>query len=347
MGRRHALAWALLLSGLAHLAGLVGPFKLDLTPLPAIEVPIEASLESAPVVTESRPKARPREAQDRPLPVEPFAPQSSDRSEVARPVVPESPPPASESPPGEPVQVPEGGPPAPVAEGVSPAVVPAEAGLRTLPEHLTLRYSAQFGDGDDGFVAGEAVYVWQTSAGRYTLTSRLQATGLAAMFMSGAIEQTSEGELAATGLRPRRYLLERKAGRRDIAHFDWEAGQLYFGNGKQAVLSGQAQDLLSFPFHLALIADEGRPGLALGVTNGRRLRQYVFQTIGISRLVMNGQTLETLHLRGMRPGEGQLDVWLDVARHGIPVRIRTQDTQDKVIELRLKRSSEVGEPSGG
>ncbi|MFZ5483319.1 MAG: DUF3108 domain-containing protein [Pseudomonadota bacterium] len=347
MGRRHALAWALLLSGLIHLAGLVGPLRLDLKPLPAIDVPIEASLEPARVLAAARPKRQPRIERGVPRPVEAPEPQPMDSLVVPAPEVPEPPPVPSESPLAAPAQVPEDVQPTPVAEAVPPAVVQAEAGLRVLPERLTLHYTAQLGDGDAGFVAGEALYIWQASAGRYALTSRLQATGLAALFMRGAIEQTSEGELTSTGLRPLRYVLERKSGRRDTAQFDWAAGQLQFGNGKQAMLTGQAQDLLSFPFHLALVADERKPGLALSVTNGRRLRQYVFQTVGSSRLVMHGQSMEALHLRGMRPGEGQLDVWLDLGRHGIPVRIRTEDTQAKVIELRLKRVGELNEPSGG
>lgn len=343
MGRRHALAWALLISGLLHLAGLVGPFRLDLTPLPTIEEPIEAHLEPLSPPAEARPRVRPQVKKPPPTPVE----VSDPLPEMPVPVVSEPPPHASETKQDVPDPVPEAPPGLPLAETPHQPETPIEPGSRALPAQLTLHYTAQLGDGDAGFVAGEAVYVWQGSAGHYRLTSRLQATGLAALFMSGAIEQTSEGELAATGLRPRRYVLERKAGRRDTAQFDWDAGQLQFGNGKQAALGGQAQDLLSFPFHLALVADEGTPGLALGVTNGRRLRQYVFQMVGKRQLVMNGQTLEVVHLRGMRPGEGQLDVWLDVARHWVPVRIRTQDTQDKVIELRLKRLSEASEPSGG
>jgi hypothetical protein len=190
--------------------------------------------------------------------------------------------------------------------------------------------------GEEGFGLGQAIYRWNQTEDRYHLESVAEATGLFSLFMSGRIRQVSEGRVSAEGLRPDLFSQSRGERRPDTARFDWTTGRIDL-NGAEAALPAHAQDLLSFPFHLALTLTEGAPEWRMAVSNGRRLNDYAFLVLGRETLEISGETLETLHVRGARSGEGALDVWLAPARAWLPVRLRTLDTKGKVITLKLEK----------
>lgn len=198
-----------------------------------------------------------------------------------------------------------------------------------------MRYVVQLGEG--GFTAGQAVYVWHLQQGRYSLVSTLQASGITALFVQGRAVQVSEGEVDAFGLRPEQYWLKRAESKQDSARFIWAQNRLDLGSRRgMHPVTPQAQDLLSFPFHLAMTAREGEADFTLGVTNGRRYREYSFHNFGREEIELRGRTLETLHLQGSRPGEGSLDVWLDLGRSGLPAKVSIMDDKGKTMMLVLE-----------
>jgi len=219
---------------------------------------------------------------------------------------------------------------APEPAAAEAALPPA---LRNLPERLNLRYAVRAGDG--GFNLGQAIYSWQQHDGHYSLVSIAQATGLASLFVSGKLVQTSEGSITAHGLQPEQYWLSRSERKQDTARFDWGAGRLVQGASGVELPAG-SQDVLSFPFHLAMTVGSLTTEWTLAVTNGRKLREYQFRNLGQERLAHGATEIDTLHLQGSRSGEGTLDVWLAPSRHWLPLRIRTLDQKGKVMVLSLE-----------
>lgn len=204
--------------------------------------------------------------------------------------------------------------------------------VSVLPERAEIRYAVRYGSG--GFVAGEARYSLQARDGRYALTSSAEAKGLASLFVSGRITQSSEGTLTAEGLRPENYAMQQGERRRESARFDWQQNQLVMGGERgSAPLSPGAQDLLSFPFHLAAMVAEGMPEFTLAVSNGRKLQEYRFQVLGMERLELPGGAVDTLRVQGRREGAGTLEVWLDPKRSRLPVMVRTLDQKGKEVTL--------------
>jgi hypothetical protein len=336
---RHPLPTAVLVSGLIHLFLLGGAEPWWHLPQAELNFPIEASLTTGapaapPAAAEPARRAR---ATSKPLP--PSVPVPAAPVTQAAVPTPIEPPPAvvAPTPPPPEVVVPEPLPPpqpsaTPVTEALQPVKPPMRTAVRTLPERFKINYAVQMGD--DGFVAGRATYIWHSRDGRYSLVNTVEATGLASLFMSGRIVQLSEGEVDGSGLRPQQYWLQRNQRKQDTARFDWGLDQLTLGGSQQGVpLSPQAQDLLSFPFHLALTARDGEAEFNMGVTNGRRFREYTFRSLGMERLALPEREVEVLHLQGRREGEGTLDVWLDPQKGGLPVRIKTLDTKGKVFVL--------------
>jgi len=343
------VSWPLLaalgLSLLLHFLLLVsaGPFWVVVPS--EIDFPIEATLESLPP---SPPPAKLASPAKKPPARQLPSPATPESEPVAVPA-PVSPAPAV-AVMAEP-QVAEVLVPAPRVEVAVPpseerpqdevATSPLRRKVRQLPEGLEIRYAVAVGD--DGFVAGEAVYQWHASQGRYSLVSTLQATGLAALFIHGRIVQVSEGAMDDEGLHPEQYWLKRGERKQDTARFIWGQNRLDLG-GKRGVLdlTAQAQDLLSFPFHLAMTTRESEPDFSLGVTNGRRFKQYTFRNLGRSIIELGRQKVEVLHLQGRREGEGTLDVWLDPARSALPIKVRTLDEKGKTMMLLLQSLRETG-----
>ncbi len=339
-GQRIFLA-ALLLSLLAHLIAAGSSSHWWTPPAPEIPFPIEAHLlEIAPAPTPASPPA-PAHAEPR-VEAKPAAlPMPS--AEVA----PEAPPPAAEAmPPAQetkPATILE--PLAPASEPVSqsdaaPAVsapIAASRALRNLPERIALRYSVQ--SGEDGFTIGQTTYSGRIGDGRYSLVSVTEATGIAALFVSGKIIQTSEGKVTASGLQPEQFWSAKGEKRLPPVRFDWARQRLMLPGGGVELLP-QTQDLMSFPFHLAMLVREGDAAWSLPVTNGKKLREYTFQVLGREYLAVTDGRIETLRLQGSRSGEGSLDVWLAPARSWLPVRIRTLDQKGKVIVLTLQEGAD-------
>jgi len=205
--------------------------------------------------------------------------------------------------------------------------------LRGFPERLELRYAVRAGE--EGFNLGKAFYSWRQHDGRYRLSSSAEASGLAALFVRGKLVQTSEGSYTPAGLRPDAYWLERNGKRKDTLRFDWGRRRLTQGDSEVDLPAG-SQDLLSFPFHLALTVDASMPERRLWVSNGRKLRDYQFRNLGQERLLLGKTLVDSVHWRGSRPGEDQLDVWLAPSRYWLPLRIRTLDSNGEVMLLNLE-----------
>jgi hypothetical protein len=220
-----------------------------------------------------------------------------------------------------------------VDEGAAaPKTEPMRA-LRHLPPRIALRYRVE--SGDNGFVIGQTHFSGEFDAGRYSLASITEATGITAFFIRGKIIQTSEGRVTEYGLQPTSFWSARGQRSQAPVRFDWAQSRLMLPSGGVELLP-HTQDLMSFPFHLAMLMTDTVPEWLLPVTNGRKLREYVFHQIGQVSLVLDERQIETLHLRGERSGEGSLDVWLAPTHHWLPVRIRTYDQKGRVIVLTLQ-----------
>jgi len=344
------LLTALTLSLIAHVAMLVATGRLWTAMPEEIGFPIEASLAPVADIPEMPAPSVRAPATRRPVPESarpPATPESAPEPPQAQPEpptpAPVPQPPATITPIPVAPQAPVVPPSAPVAPVSQPApeakpdgrvepVKPARPALRLLPDRLEIRYAVQYGEG--GFTAGEARYIWQSHNGRYTLVSTLEAKGLASLFVSGRIVQASEGVVDEGGLRPEQYWSQQGERRQDSARFDWQQNQVALSGARGSVpLVPQAQDLLSFPFQLAVTARSGETEFGLAVSNGRKLQSYRFRVLGEERLNLPGRAVDTLHLQGGREGAGTLDVWLDKGAMNLPVQVRTLDGKGKQVTL--------------
>lgn len=348
MGRavNRTLAWAIAFSILLHLLtlGTVGLFNLNLPVGETTAIEARLVLPPAkphpppPVETRSATRQHTEHAQQ-PIPVpSPEATEPASTPEIAEDTdrLPE-PGPA----PAQPAS------PTAAQEKPTPILV-ARPAVRDLPDDLKLNYAVLLSDDDQGFVAGRAAYIWHSGQGRYSLVSTLEASGLTALFVHGRVVQVSQGQIDQGGLVPEQYWMEKSGKKRQSARFDWAANRLLLDDGQPSKrIDPGAQDLLSFPFQFAMTIREDEPDFMLWVTDGRRFRDYNVHVIGHETIKIKDQSMSTVHIQCSRKGDGTLDVWLDLDRSGLPVRIRTQDEKGKTMMLRLDGASQKTETGSG
>jgi Protein of unknown function (DUF3108) len=355
---RRPLIAALAVSLVAHLLLITKAAQLWRFAPEAIDFPIDARLEPPqPATAPHRPGRKPPAPRPRPAPLHSHRP--TPRAQTASPPPP---PPRAEGPPSDiipAVPAPEAPPETTrpdVTAGANPASAPSRPGpvppnhaaetpparpmLRELPPKLEIRYAVL--TGDKGFKAGRASYTWVAAAGHYSLVNVIEATGLVSLFVSGRIVQVSEGSIDASGLKPEQYWLQRGRHRQDSARMDWTTHRLVMGKGGGEELPDDTQDLLSFPFQLAVTAQPGESPFRLPVADGRKLKRYSFKDLGLESLHLPDGDHRVQHLQGSRAGEGTLDVWLALDEYGVPLRVRMADRDGDVKMLEAEEIEAPG-----
>lgn len=161
----------------------------------------------------------------------------------------------------------------------------------------------------------------------------------------------SRGGVDEAGLAPERFADRRRGRERQAANFDRSGGRItYSGPQVEHALLAGAQDRVSWMVQLPAIIDADPAAFA---ATGRSVHLQVTGArgdAGVWTFVVQGQedlTLPagrvpgTLHLarEARRPYDTRVEVWLDAARHHLPVRVRlTPVPGGEPLELQLQEA---------
>lgn len=322
------LLLALAASVLAHLWLLYGnQLDLDFARSPTRSTLIEARL-TPPIDVVKPPPER------IPTPIKPAArrphaarPSNAVANEIEQPL-PSLSEPVAEAPPQPENAV------ADAAETVAADPEPAAPPPATviMPQRIDIEFSVTRSSGGSGI----ARQVWQrVGEDAYTITSTLEATGIASLFMHGKYVQISRGTIGADGLQPQLFTVERR-NKIESAHFDRDAGRMTFDDGQVAAeLSPEAQDLLSFTFQFAYNPPQ-RKSLNLLLTNGRKLGRYHYLVLDDEVLQTPIGAISTVHLHKLHePDEDGMEMWLAPDLFYAPVKMLRVEKDGTRYELNM------------
>lgn len=322
---------AIAISLAAHAVLLAGAW-LDVPRVVPEPEPLEARLVSVPAPSPPPPpKAQPK---PRPVVKRPPSQRIAALSKTAPPsplVLPAAPEDAfaEEAPVSPPPEAPverEA-----VAMAAPPGPEPAPA--RTLPRKGRIAYTLYYGE--DQFSVGRTVQTWEMENGEYKLASFSETTGILELFGAQRLNYLSQGSVTRDGLKPETFLMSRtRRGRTEEARarFDWNAGTIEFGKTRErqaAALPGNAQDLVSFVYQLAMAPPA--PGrLRLPITNGSKFETYDIDIAAEEDIATPLGTLRALPIRQVRrPNTESIDIWLATEYRYLPVRIRFYDREGR------------------
>ncbi len=230
-------------------------------------------------------------------------------------------------------QAPAAAPPLPVIEPPPPGSRPhaalshAASNLKELPKYIEIAYQLK------GMVSGRQTQIWRREDQRYTIESSSEATGLAAIFLSGKIIQKSSGHIGPLGLVPERYDMQRFNGKKEILLFKpgdnvIDVSRIDPKKGKRTtelpLLTG-TQDPLSSIFQLAMIARENGEGVIVAA-GAKRVKGYPYRTLGTEIIQTPLGQLQTLHVtRAGDSSKGAVHLWLSIEQRHLPVKITYTD----------------------
>lgn len=206
---------------------------------------------------------------------------------------------------------------------------------------VPVRIDASYDVTTKGIKIAEIRERFTRTGNQYRIESLTKPVGLLALFKPDTLLVTSEGEITAQGLRPRRfsYKRSRETLKNTAADFDWPHSSLLlndrYGQRFEQLPDG-TQDRLSALYqfrHVSFLRN--RKELTMHITNGSKidLRQYLIHP-GQMQTVPLG-TLETIYL-GTAPQETawKTEIWLSVENGNFPCKIvLTEDNGDQLTQV--------------
>lgn len=205
-----------------------------------------------------------------------------------------------------------------------------------LPPDATLHYALR-----RGLLSGSGELLWRRQGEAYELKLSGEVAGFS------VLTQHSIGHVDAAGLAPDRFTDQRLRRAPRVARFERDRQRVSFSSSTETypIVAGM-QDRLSWLIQLpARVAAD--PALC---TAGARVAMFVVGSRGDGGLwafeFVQWQALETpggavraakFTRRPRKPDDSEVEVWLDPARHALPVLARLGERGgDDVLELRLR-----------
>ena len=200
-----------------------------------------------------------------------------------------------------------------------------------LPKHAQLKFAVYLGQ--DHFQIGEITHRLEISRDKYILKAETQTTGLARLFKSYQLIQTSHGKAGNFGLQPEGYEEEQNVSsgkQKTNVTFNWAGNKLHFSHGGETELPPDAQDILSFLYQLSRLPLHNKV-ISIAITTGKKLEKYELEIGAEEEIVTQMGKLRALPLRRLHSQGGDgMEVWLGLEYRLLPIKFR-----------QIKRSSEM------
>ncbi|MCW3480472.1 DUF3108 domain-containing protein [Neisseriaceae bacterium JH1-16] len=192
--------------------------------------------------------------------------------------------------------------------------------LLTFPSNAKLSGQVFYGQ---LLLAGQEQITWQRDGNRYSLIAQLTGFGQ-------RLSYESHGSFDTDGLKPDSFKAFRNDQPREHAEFDWIAGVLHYGDGKEEKLEPGAQDVLSLGWQLAL------KGARLGmtqITTGKKVYSYPLKPAGETVFDTGAGKMRAVVIRA-KGDDDITEFWLAPGYANLPIRI-TRIDPDKKLEQRI------------
>jgi hypothetical protein len=250
---------------------------------------------------------------------------------------------------------PDSGAPPPPAVAKADAAAPSaerEAAAAALPvvPGLPASHSRQFrvywGDFTEQRSVARLAYRLTREDDRYEIRTEGEAEGLISLFYSGTLSQVSRGRLGPHGLAPQRYVEQRGKRPERSVSFDQERHRLLPAGAPPVPLPPGTQDRLSVIYQIGLLARGDPASFVAGATRDvpvatlRSVEIQRFTVVGDEMLMTPAGPIRSLHLR--RPpvagsDDPSIDLWLGYDFDMLPVRLRVQDADRRVLDQLIER----------
>jgi hypothetical protein len=201
-----------------------------------------------------------------------------------------------------------------------------------------------------GPVDGQARVEWLRSGTHYQVFMEASVgPSFAPLFTR---RDSSEGEITAAGLSPRRYDLQDKVVLRDarLSTIFLDADRVRLSDGTEVPRPAGVQDAVSQFVHLTWLFTLNpallTPGSAieLPLALPRRVENWTYDVLGVETLYTPAGPVDTVHVKprreAVRGGDYTAEIWVAPTLQYLPVRIVVRQNAENFIDLQLERLPE-------
>ena len=209
---------------------------------------------------------------------------------------------------------------------ISPAVA--------LPPRVELAYKVFLGT--QGFLIGDATYRFEHDGDRHRIATVGQARGLAALIVRGTGKIESRGRITPDGLRPYEFAVERgSADKREVAFFDWDAGNVVLHDGGTAHLEPPTFDPLTILWQ-PYFSPPGTADQSFGIATTRKVGRYTLKLQAEETIAWRRGDIVTQRWHQVSD-DGKMEAWLWLApsMHYVPIKMRVSRTSRGTLEVLL------------
>jgi len=163
--------------------------------------------------------------------------------------------------------------------------------------------------------------------------------------INNQLQESSRGQLTASGIRPLQYLYERSGGKQRIARlsFDWQSMSVendVAGSHWEMDIPPGTHDKLATQLGMMLAHGEGKDDVTFTVADGGTLKEYRYHVIGKETLELPAGTFRTVKVAKLRKDiDQETIIWFAPALHYLPVRIWRRDSDDEEYQSDLENFS--------
>lgn len=194
----------------------------------------------------------------------------------------------------------------------------------------------------NGIYLGDTVRQFkQLADGNWQYTATTTAGGLAALFFSDTVHETSTLKQKGNSIIPLTYVYDQTGGK-DVEHFQidflWDQHKIHNGhNNKDYKIEGNAQDVQTFLLQIMRDLQQHQNTVTYFIASRGNTASYVLTQNGSHKIDTPYKALETIELSSNKLKDNdQYRVWCAVALEFMPVRVLKIDSDGNKIEFVIK-----------
>ncbi|MFN2310094.1 MAG: DUF3108 domain-containing protein [Gammaproteobacteria bacterium] len=217
----------------------------------------------------------------------------------------------------------------------------------TLPPDFQSLYAISL----NNFVIGESrIELAAQADGRYLYRSNTRSVGVARLFRSDRVQESSLFILHRGHIRPLEYRFDHassKKGRQAFLTFDWKArtvANTVEGHTWEMDIPATALDKLVVQIAVMMDLSAGREQLTYAIADGGKLKEYHFAIVGRETVKVPAGEFEAVKIERLRKDNDRTThLWCAPALGYLPVRIEQIEHEDGVTYLSELKQTSLGE----
>ncbi|MBI1424524.1 MAG: DUF3108 domain-containing protein [Gammaproteobacteria bacterium] len=222
--------------------------------------------------------------------------------------------------------------------GLSLSLFPPVTRADLLMHGFTVTYEVN----RNGIYLGDTVRTFkQLPDNNWQYTSTTKAKGLASLFFSDTVRETSTLRQEGNRIIPLTYVYDQSGGK-DVEHYEidflWDQHKIYNSREKKEYkIEGNAQDVQTFLIQIMRDLQNRQNTMTYFIASRSNTSSYVLTQNGSKKIDTPYKTLETIELASNKLNDNdQYRIWCAVSLEFMPVRVLKIDSDNNKIEFVIR-----------